>query len=211
MKKIAISFVLLLCLGGIVFVRDSEAAFYKYVNKDGVVCFADNLQVIPEQYRAKAVIVEGEAKNDGLKPAGPAAGKPEAAPSAAEAKPGGGDQRPLSTRLMISGAVVVCALMFFLIISNLAEFKDDKKILSVIRGSLVGVVSVYIVFAHAKDVTTIFGAAGQAVQKAQHQSEEKGKKAARAVKSLDALFDEAQKAQKTQEASTVEPEDDNNK
>ena len=181
MKKTVIAFTLLLCLGGMVFVQDSKAAFFKYIDQNGIVCFADNLQVIPEQYRANAVIVETEREEEiKPKPAKPAeSNAPDAAATGLEEK----GPRPLSTRMMISGAIGLGALVIFVALSNLSELKENKKILSLVRGSLIGVVSLYLVFAHVKDVMTIFGMAGHAVEEAQHKSKEKGKKAAQAIKS----------------------------
>lgn len=212
MKKVTIIFVLFFCLGSVVFVRNSDAAYYKYIDKDGVVCFSDNLQIIPEQYRAKAVIVETEVKDDETKPAGPAEGKTEPAPAAADTKQEVKGPRPLSTRLMISAAVGLGAFLIFVVISSQSELKENKKLLSLVRGALMVVVSLYLVFAHAGDVMTIFGAAGRTVEGVQQQSAEKGKKAAQAIKSLDALFEEAQKAQKvqeTQETTTGQAPDNN--
>jgi hypothetical protein len=205
MKKVAIVLALFICLGSMVFARNSEAAYYKYIDKDGVPCFADNLQVIPEQYRAHAVIVETEAKDDEIKPPGPAVRKTENAP-AADASLEGKTPRPLSIRLTISGAVGFGAFLIFVVISRQPEFKENKKVLSLVRRALMVVVLLYLVVAHSGDVMTLFGAAGRTVDEAQRQSEEKGKKAAQAIKTLDTMFEEAQKAQKSQDASTAEPE-----
>ncbi len=202
MKKICMFFAVVLCLGGMVVVRDSQAAFYKYVDKDGVVCFADDLQVIPEQYRAKAVIVQNESKDVDVKPAG-LEPKMEAAPSASEAKPEVRRPRPLSIRLMISAAVGLGAFLIFVVVSR--QLEEDKKALSIVRGSLLAGVSIYFIVAHAGDVMTLFGLTGKAVEEVERRSEEKGKKAARAIKSFDALFEEAQKAQKAQQTQEVQP------
>lgn len=201
MKKITIVFALFFCLGSMVFVRNSDAAYYKYIDKDGVVCFADNLQVIPEQYRAKAVIVETEAKDDEIKPAGPAVSKTEPAPAGADTRQEVKGPRLLSTRLMISGAIGLGALLLFVVINSQSELKENKKVLSLIRRSLMAVVLLYLIFAHAGDVMTIFGAAGKTVEEVQQQSAEKGKKAAQTIKSLDTMFEAAQKAQTSQEAA----------
>jgi hypothetical protein len=204
MKKISAAFALLLCLGGIFFIRVSDAAIYRYVDKDGVICFADNLQVIPEQCRTTAVIVDNEAKGD-VKPSKPAVdNKADAALSAAEVKPENRGPRPLSIRLMISGAVGLSALLIFVVISKLPELKENKKVLSLIRASLIGIMSLYLIVAHVNDMMTIFGAAGRVVEDVQNQSAEKGKKAVQAIKSLDSLFEEAQR---TQETSTAESKD----
>jgi hypothetical protein len=207
MKKISVSFAFLLCLGGIFFYRASDAAIYRYVDKDGVICFADNLQVIPEQCRATAVIVDNEATDD-IKPSKPmVVTKTDMALSAAETKPENRGPRPLSIRLMISGAVGLSALMIFIVISRLPEFKENKKILIIIRASLIGMISLYLIVAHVKDMISLFSMAGRVVEDVQNQSAEKGKKAAQAIKSLDALFEEAHKAPRTQEPSTAESKD----
>ncbi len=204
MRKTLLCFALLLCLGGMIIVRDSHASFYKYINKDGVACFADDLQAVPEQYRASAVIVETETDDDRATPAapaGPAANKAETPVSVSEARPESG--RPLSTRLMISGAVGLGAFFIFVVISS--QLKEDKKALSIVRGLLMAGVSMYLVAAHVGDVMTMFGLAGKAVEEVERRSEERGKKAAQTIKSIDAMFDEAQKAQKAQESQSDEP------
>lgn len=177
----------------------SDAAIYKYVDKDGVPCFADDLQVVPEQYRASAVIVEGDAKDDETKASRPVTlqnTETQSLAAAVETKP---VRRPLplSIRVMISAAVAIAGLVIFLVLKKLPELKDNKKVLLAIRGSLIGVVAIYLVVAHVKDVLIVFGLASQTIEDAQQRSAEKGKKAAQVIKSIDAMFDEAQKAQKT--------------
>jgi hypothetical protein len=208
MKKVTIMLALFICLGSMFFIRNSDAAYYKYIDKDGAPCFADNLQVIPEQYRAQAVIVETESKDDEIKPAGPTVRKAETA-TMADARQEGKGPQPLSIRLTISGAVGFGAFLIFVVISHQPESKENKKVLSLVRRTLMAVVLLYLVVAQAGDVMTLFGAAGRTIDEAQRQSEKKGKKAAQAIKSLDAMFEEAQKAQKSQEASTAEPAESN--
>jgi hypothetical protein len=64
------------------------------------------------------------------------------------------------------------------------------------RSTLITLVSIYLLYAHARDVAGVFSMASHAVDDVKHHSEQKGKKAAQAIKSFDALFEEAQKAQK---------------
>ncbi len=206
MENKFVVFALVSCLGGLFIAGTSEAAFYKYVDKNGVVCFADDLQVVPEQYRSQAVIVDAESKDDEVRPANPVLKKPEAALDPSSDPWGSKRPRPLSIRLMISGAVGISAFLVFLIIKSLPDLKDNKKILSIVRGSLIGAVSVYLILAHVKDVKTVFGITGQTVEEVQQRSAEKGKKATQAIKSLDAAFEEAQKAQ---ESGAGEPREDN--
>jgi hypothetical protein len=207
MKETLMVFSLVLCLG-LGFVQESHAAFYKYMDKNGIECFSDNLQAVPEQYRSNCVIVESDGENDKTKIAVPAAGQVEVetALSPTEAKSEADHPRPLSTRLLISAAVSVSAFLIFILISRQPELKDNKKVLSVVRTVLTGIVSLYLIIAHGGDVRTVFGAAGRAVQEAQHHSAEKGKKAARAIKQMNAMFDDMQNAQAAQESSTAPAE-----
>ncbi len=207
MEKKFVMFALVSCLGGLFFASTGGAAFYRYVDKNGVICFADDLQVVPEQYRSQAVIVDAESKDDTVSPANPGRNKPEAAaPDASSVRSESGRPRPLSTRLVISTAVGLSAFLVFAMISNLPALKENKNVLSIIRGSLIGAVLVYLIVAHVKDVKTALGITGQTVEEAQRRSAEKGKKAAQAIKTLDATFEEAQKAL---ESGTGEPREDN--
>lgn len=213
MRKFALLFAVLYCFPGLSFVPDSYAAIYKYVDKQGIVCFADDLQSVPEKYRSKAVIVEGEAKEDPEKPQSLAinndnkAEEQSAANAPAETLQIRGP-RPLSLRLMISAAVSLAALLIFILLTKQAGLKENKKVHAIIRASLISLVSLYLIIAHVKDVMTIFGIAGKTVNDVQQQSAEKGKRAAQAIKTIDALFEQAQKAQ---EASHAAAGDDKNK
>ena len=192
MKKILVLFFFLFCLGGMLFVQVSNAALYKYIDKDGIISFADDLQVIPEQYRAKAVIIDGEEKI--VMPAKPVVSKAEAAPSASPvAEPESGDSRQLSIRLMISGAVTLGVLLLFIVISKMPGLRENKKIIFMVRGSLIAVVSLYLVYAHVKDVTAVAGMTGQVIEDIQNKSAEKGKRAGQAIKTLNAISEETQK------------------
>ncbi len=189
------------------FVRASDASFYKYVDKNGVVCVVDNLQVVPEQYRSKAVIVENEAYDDEKRPAGSTEVKRETVQAAPEAASEERKPTPLSSRLMISGAVGISAFVLFIILKNLPGLNENRRRLSFIRGSLIGLFSLYLVIAHLSDITVALGMAGHAVDEVQQQSAQKGKKAGQAIKSFDGLFEEAQKAQKAQKAQETSTED----
>jgi len=207
MKKTLVSLALLFFFGGIFLAGHADASFYKYVDKNGVVCFADNMQVIPEQYRTAAVIVQDKAADEDAKPAEPKLVNAAETPSVAQASPVTEGPRPFTTRLLISGAVVIGAVLLFGVAGTLPRLRENKKFLSLLQGSLIGLVALYLSAAHAKDVMTLFGIAGQTVEKVQQQSAEKGKKAGEAMKSLDALIGEAQKAQKAQNAEAGEGED----
>ncbi len=195
MKKIVIMIIVLHCLFAIVSVPYSMAAIYKYIDKDGIICFADDLQVIPERYRASAVIVGGESKEDTAKAQMPTAADSgrEQSLSTAQERPQKSATHSLSYRLTVSGCVIFGSFLVFIIISNQAAVKKNKKLTSTVRNSLIGIIFLYLLTAHVKDVITIFGMAGNALDNVQQQSEEKGRKTAQAIKKLDGLFDGVQK------------------
>ncbi|HXY54729.1 MAG TPA: hypothetical protein VEM40_08675 [Nitrospirota bacterium] len=200
MKKIVIMAVALHCLLSIVFVSNSMAVIYKYVDKDGKLCFADNLQVIPEQYRASALIVQDESKDEPAKARIPAAAESGREPSISAAQETSQKHVALSFsyRLMISGCVIIGSILVFYIIRNQAEMKKNEKLTSIVRNALIAIVSLYLVFAHGKDALTIVGVTGNALDNAKQQSAERGRKAAQVMKKLDALFEKEQKTEEGQ-------------
>lgn len=198
MKKIIFLVAVLHCFLVVFFIDDTQAVIYKYVNKDGIVCFADDLQTVPREYRIKVVIVEGEEKKKTITASGPIVAEAEMQSSAGvPEKQSIRSRRPFSFRLIISMAVSLVALLIFIILSKQVWFKENKRAESIARVSLAGIVSVYLIIAHANDVMTIFGFTGKVIDDIQQQSAEKGKKAAEAIKAFDAIFQEAQKAQES--------------
>jgi hypothetical protein len=69
MNKARIVYVFVLAALALLFARESFAAFYKYVDDKGVVSFADNLQSVPEKYRATAVVINDGTSDDEAKTA----------------------------------------------------------------------------------------------------------------------------------------------
>ncbi len=202
MDKIRIVCLFVLAALGLLFARESCAAFYKYVNDKDVVSFADNLQSVPEKYRATAVIINDGTVDDEAKTATkPVVNKALEAPTATVAnttgKSASKEPASFSSRLFISLGVVLSSLIIFSVISKRTDMRENKKFLFVMRSILITLVSIYLVYAHERDVAGVFSMASHAVDDVKHHSEEKGKKAARTIKSLDALFEQAQKTQKT--------------
>jgi hypothetical protein len=211
MNKARIVYVFILAILALLFARESFAAFYKYVNDKGVVSFADNLQSVPEKYRATAVVINDGTSDDEAKTATkPVVNKAAEAPIAAVAstmeKAAGKERVSFSSRLLISLGVVLGSLFIFFVVSKRTDVRENKKSLSLMRSTLIILVSIYLVYAHAGDVAGVFGMASHAVDDVKHRSEEKGKKAAQAIKSLDALFEEAQKTQKDPVTEPADPE-----
>lgn len=179
-----------------------------------MIYFADDLQSIPEHYRAKAKIVSGELKEER---------KPEkqnqpqvqqeaktdvAAPALArETTPTDGNKtRPFSNRLLISIIVVVSALFAFVVLGILDA--DHKKAVAIARVVIVWGMSVYLIYAHAGDVVHVFKSMSGGIDTARRESEEKGKKAAEALKAMDALLKQAgNAASENPEGATREKKD----
>jgi hypothetical protein len=186
------------------------AAIYKYVDKGGMVYFADDLQSIPPQYRATAKIVSGEEKeeskgqtNQRQQSIQTETKKPEVFTGTVSEKPTiekkeGSDS--FGRRAMVSALVVVSALFAFVILRILDT--DHRKPVAITRVVIIWGVSVFLLYAHAMDVVAVLSSIGSKIEYTQQQGEEKGKKAAKAVKALDALMEHAEKA-----SSVVVPSD----
>ncbi len=192
------------CVLGLLSAENCYAAIYKYVDSDGIIHFADDLQSVPEQYRTTAKIVSGEAVEK--LPAGPsrqgqpkmqagsAAQEPAPVGEAEKQKPAGASPAAgfFGRTAVISVIVVVSAVLAFIILGIVPT--DHKKVIAVVRRTILGGAALYLIYAHAGDVVRVFSAVGNKVDSVRRQSEEKGKKAAKAVKALNSLVEEAGQA-----------------
>jgi hypothetical protein len=182
--------VLILAVG-----RESQAVIYKYMSEQGVPTFADDMQKIPEQYRAQAVIVTGGndfdayAEQEKARLAAEERTRQEqrvAAPVKAE--------KPLSSRLVRSGiaAGVFIALLF--VVSHLDALREQAQVLFRVRTGLAVLLLVFLAFNHARDVRGLFGTVGDTlpnpVASMQERSAERGKKAAEAYKAMGKVLDQ---------------------
>ncbi len=204
MKKIVLIAVLVLCMG-LGFVQKGHAAFYKYIDKSGVVCFADNLQVVPEQYRASVVLVQNEQQEE-IHPAATTENTTETAPAAVTQQ---SVSAPLSldTRLTISSAIAIGALLFFLFVKNVPRLEQNRSMLIMIRGALIGAVSIYIIYAHAGDVLIMYGRASRAIEETQQKSAERGRKAGQFIKQMDAMAEDTKKLNQDLDRQAAEPQE----
>jgi hypothetical protein len=189
---------------------NSFAAIYKYVDANGIICFSDDLQSIPEQCRATAKIVSGnqEDKPDRTiqnQPSAKAEDIPGAGALSVEGETGstGGHVKSLfSSRMMISLIVIVSSMFAFVILGILDI--GHKKATKVIRVVIVWGMSVYLIVAHAGDVVHMFKTLGDNVDTAQRASAEKGKKAAKAMKDMNNFMQQIDNTP-SQESGGVEP------
>jgi hypothetical protein len=203
MKK----FVLLaavICFVSVVSVaQNGFAAIYKYTDKDGMIYFADDLQSVPAQYRSTAKIISGEVKEKPAETQQQPALPPETAKNEAVTPPV--QEKPLhetiapsgsfGSRALVSTIVVISALFGFFILKIVDA--DHKKAVVITRVIIVWGVTVFLLYAHGRDVVAAIGSAANKLENSQKEAEEKGKKAAKAVKSLDALIEKVENMSST--------------
>ena len=202
MKKIFLISVAALFVLALFLARDGFAALYKYVDKDGVVCYADDLQSVPEKYRAKAAIFSGELKE------GPnlTAGREEKQNAMLSAAPAAEDtsslpareEKPFSKRLANTIIVMTVLVVIYVVLERLKEVIESikyDKLVSFARIGLSAAAVLYLVFAHVNDVIHGVAGVGKSVEEAKEQSARKGRNAAKALKTLDALLDSAEQEQ----------------
>lgn len=183
------------CLFGLLSAQQGLAAIYKYIDKNGVITFADDLQVVPEEYRASVKIVSGEETEkkpshpaQGKQPEGPAGPMTRDMPSAASGQktadvPGGSG--PFGGKALVSAVVVVSGAFLFALLGTFDA--DYKKAVKVVRLIVLWGVTVYLLVAHAGDFVRLVKKISGGIDSASQKSEEKGKKAARAVKAWSEL------------------------
>lgn len=195
--RLILAFIVALVLSA---AANSFAAIYKYIDKNGIICFADDLQSIPEPCRATAQKVKSaaeEARTPAMQmqlPAGAEAKKEnaESSPDRGKASIENKSASLFSSRALISGIVVVSALFAFVLLGILdAEHKKSTKIIRVV---ILWGMSVYLIVAHRGDVADLFSTLKGKVDTVQRDSEEKRKKTAKALKDLNALMQDADHA-----------------
>jgi len=183
--------------------RESQAVIYKYMNEKGVPTFADDMQKIPEHYRAQAVIASGGNDYD-------AYAEQEKARLAAEARTSQEQQaaasaraeEPISKRLIRSGVAVGLFIALLFVAYHIDALREQAQVLSRIRTGLVVLLVVFLSVTHARDVIGLFGKVGEAVPnpvaELQEKSAERGKKAAdtyKAMTSMDKVLDQRAQAE----------------
>jgi hypothetical protein len=190
MKKIVLVVVL---LGGVLTssIAPCNEPIYKYIDKEGTPCYADNLQAVPEQYRATAVIIGEESTGPTKTHLSSATSQDKQSQPAENVAAHTPSVRPLSLRLLISCCIVIISILVYVSLRKLVKFHEREKLHGIARAVFITILSLYLLFVHVSDVTTLFHIATNAVDDVERQSAEKGKKAAQAIKKLDAMFESA--------------------
>jgi hypothetical protein len=200
MRKRTVLTLSLVWMLGLFWAQYSLAAIYKYVDSDGMINFADDLQSVPAQYRTSARIVSGEAvekrPETPLNQVQPGTGAQEAATAvtpAVVAEKRQPDNPPEASgsfgkRAFTTAFVLVSGVFAFIILGILET--DHKKAIAVVRVTVLWGVALYLIYAHAGDVSRVFSTMSGHIDSVQQQSEEKGKKAVKAAKSLNAIVEQ---------------------
>lgn len=189
---------LLIC--GLVALPGTAAAVtYKYTDKAGILCFADDLQVIPDQYRSQAVLIEGELKEASTASAGSALSAAMVVPTAEQQQAASHSFffRSLSLRLLITVCVGLAMAALVAAVSRQLAGEEQQRVRSFTKKGALAVFLVYLIFAHGRDILTVVRTADRTVYEVQQRSVRKGQKAAEGIKRLDGLFEEMQKAEES--------------
>lgn len=226
MKKRIVALLLIAAGTGLLFAAASPAATYKYTDKKGNVGLADDLSTVPEEYRATAVLIGGEAKEETAPagtPAGPAgqtgsviqpqpaqpapASAPASVPAPSPAPVRQEQGMSFSIRLAISIAVVVATIFVSVFLGKVSAMHGHDRAIHILRVSLSWLVVVYLIAAHVKDVVNIFKTAGGQVQSVSDEAAKKGEKAAAFIKAMDAAAEQAAKQSQENEKTMKEADE----
>jgi len=168
---------------------ESQAVIYKYVNDKGIPTFADDMQKVPEQFRAQAVIVSGGNEFDAYTEQEKArlAAEERTRQELANATPVQ-VEKPLSSRLIRSGIAVCIFIALLFVTAHFDALREQAQLLLRIRTGLAVLLVLFLGVTHGRDVIGLFGKVGETmpnpVSSIQERSAERGKKAANAYKAL---------------------------
>lgn len=233
MSNVRLSFAMVVGLLLVFFMVDVGLAKYRYqyVNDKGEVLFADDLQSVPAKYQGQAMIVSTEVFDEKAEQAAAqeraqsaaqaeAVMQERAAQQAAEQQAAGmltaeqqsaGRHARTSPERRLHIGWTIGALGAFLavliILPKIEALKYHQKAVAGVRSALTILLLAYLVFAHGKDVTYLFGTAGDTIAGMERKSAEKGKKAAQFYKEMENMMEEMQTVQKDQAAQYKEFEE----
>jgi len=179
----AFLFLVLFCIG----TRPVLADIYKYVSEEGVTSFTDNLESVPEKYRATAVNTTALEEQNRIR------SQPQAQPQAQAEQPVQPDAMKFTTRLLMTAGVVFGSFVILVALNKTGDFKGREKVLQATRISLACIFLAYLVMVHAKDVEHLFTMTASKIEAVGEKQAQRGKKAGQAIKALNQLMDAADK------------------
>jgi len=210
LKRFALTALLCLVLSGFG-AHPAFADIYKYVNEKGEIGIADNLESVPEKYRATAVNTTAleELNKVQLQPQtqhqtltgqpvqlvqpGTLTTPPNIATIPKALLDGPAYQTAFTTRLLMTAGVVLIWFVILFAINNTSEFKGREKVLPATRIALACIFLVYLVMIHGKDAVTLYTMATNKIEAVKEKQAQRGRKAGQAIKALNQLMEEAAK------------------
>lgn len=177
---------------------------YRYVDDRGEAFFADDLQKVPEKYRAAAAIVSTEEVDERAEAAAQAE-RVQAAAKAVEVRQEQAValQRAAKAQRMHvawSAAAVASVVIILIALAKIDVLKRHEKAVNAVRTALVLLLIAFLAYAHARDVLRLFGTVGETIASVEEKQAARGRKAAQFYKSLEQMMDQAAQVQKDQQA-----------
>jgi hypothetical protein len=169
--------------------RHACADIYLYVNEAGETGIADNLESVPEKYRATAVNTTAREREQKLTQAQTGQQR-QPNPFGVPVKPSAQTTTFTSRLIMTAGVVLVWFIILF-ILNKTGEFKGRENALPAARIALACIFLVYLVMVHGKDAVNLFTMAGNHIDAVREKQAQQGKKAGEAIKALNKLMDGA--------------------
>jgi hypothetical protein len=211
-KHGALSVLLLLALLGFS-ARHAFADIYKYVNEEGETSFADNLESVPQKYRATAVNMtpvedrnqvqpqqltqmtqtQPQAKTEQSVQPGTLTPPLNIAPTQEAPRGESAHTTAFTTRLLMTTGVAFLLFIILFALNKTDKLKGREKVLQATRIGLVCIFLIYLVIVHGKDAVHLFTMAGNTIESVQEKQAQRGKKAGEAIKALNQLMEEAGK------------------
>lgn len=181
----------------VIFIQNSFAAIYKYVDKNGAVCFTDSIQGVPEEYRGKAIIISGQSGKGNREPSEiqPVENKEtdSAGDSTTEKKEETAKIKEkimeavkgfISSRLFKLFAGIIGFIFLFVIIGKVSSSLGYSKIGSILRIALTLFVLLYVFNSHLKEVVNAFSTLKEEVLGVKKQAEERNEKVNETINEL---------------------------
>ncbi len=202
MKKVLIVMPLLSLLS-IILIQGSFAdiqKYYKYIDKNGTECYADNLQSIPEEYKKKAVIISVQFKKDESRqsevqsengvPSSATENKKETAKIIDKEKVKEAIEGFVRSSLFKFIAVIIGFLLVFIIVGKVSSSLGHRGIGTLLRIALALLVLLYVFNSYLEEIVGAFTMLKEEVMGVKKQAEERNEKA---DKTMNELFNAPQK------------------
>lgn len=169
-----------------------SATYYKYVDKNGTVCFTDSRQSIPEEYKRKATKITDEKENADKKSRDNQIKGDNEGGSLTDKKQGlSSEEKIKDTLTTIRNAdsfrpAVAIAIFLFLFIAagKIGRSLGHKQLSSVLRIALTVGILFFLFHTHVKKITDIFNSLKKDATDIAKRTEERNKKADDAAKDL---------------------------